>query len=676
MNSSPSCLTHERLRQLSQNELSPPEMGQLDEHVTHCEFCRRLLEEVGADLDWQRELRVALSDASDRHPVSAHIDSSADDAQHDGSVEQFVKLLGPTDDPRMLGRLGPYEIVGILGRGGMGVVFKGFDAVLNRYVAIKLLLPHLATSGAARKRFAREAQAAAAVVDDHVMAIHGVAEWQGIPYLVMPYTRGLTLQKRLSEQGPLELREVLRIGMQAAAGLAAAHAQGLVHRDVKPANMLLAEGVERVTLVDFGLARTIDDASLTRTGYLAGTPQYMSPEQARSEPVDARSDLFSLGSVLYAACTGRAPFRAETSYGVLRLITDSEPTPIRQLNPDLPDWLCRIVERLMAKQPAERFSTAAEVSQLLAGCLAHVQQPQYAPLPATVAKMLPARTRHITSSFFKWAIAMSAVLTGVMMSVFLWVETDPPDIGGTWSGAEWGEVTLTATRPGEFQGSYTTTHNQQPGEVRLTWSRLERRFNGAWSEGADCHGEVSFRLVDQELRGSFTTDASSRIEPGIKPKLGDLRCVRVERTVMGQKDEVAELLHQLDGRWEMEPGQEPADTKIPAWGELEFRDGLLSHLRRGQVVFQGKLKIGASKSPPTFLARDIKGGPSFIGGTFEIPDNESLWLSMPDTSVRRGDGKQPNRVWLFRRIAVKPPTREESVGPASEAPTRTGPVPP
>ena len=319
---------------------------------------------------------------------SAFAESSTDDGTHDGSgaVEQFRKLLGPTDDPHMLGRIGTYEIIGILGRGGMGVVFKGFDGALNRYVAIKMLLPHLAASGAARKRFAREAQAAAAVVHDHVMAIHSVAEWQGVPYLVMPYGRGVSLQKRLSDKGPLEVREILRIGMQTAAGLAAAHAQGLVHRDVKPANILLADDVERVTLTDFGLARAVDDASLTRIGVLAGTPQYMSPEQARAKAVDARSDLFSLGSVLYAMCTGRSPFRADSSYGVLRLITDDEPTPIREINPEIPEWLCGIVSRLMAKRPEERFSSASEVAELLESCLAHVQQPTAVALPSVVVK--------------------------------------------------------------------------------------------------------------------------------------------------------------------------------------------------------------------------------------------------------------------------------------------------
>ena len=133
---------------------------------------------------------------------------------------------------------------------------------------------------------------------------------------------------------------------------------------MKPANILLADGIERVKLTDFGLARAADDASLTKTGVIAGTPQYMSPEQARGEPVDQRSDLFSLGSVLYAMCTGRPPFRAETSYGVLRRITDEEPRPIREINPEIPDWLCGIVAKLMSKRPDDRFQSAREVAGL------------------------------------------------------------------------------------------------------------------------------------------------------------------------------------------------------------------------------------------------------------------------------------------------------------------------
>lgn len=284
----------------------------------------------------------------------------------------------------MLGRYAGHEISGVIGCGGMGIVLKGFDSALNRYAAIKVLAPHYASSGAARQRFAREAQAAAAVVHDNVIAIHGVAEFNGLPYLVMPYVKGVSLQKRIDKDGPLSVPEILRIAMQIAKGLAAAHDQGLVHRDIKPSNILLPENVERVIITDFGLARAADDASLTRSGVIAGTPQYMSPEQARGEGIDHRSDLFSLGSVMYAMCTGHPPFRAETPYGILRRITDNEPRPIREINSDLPSWLCNIVTRLLSKNPGKRFANGNEVACLLEDCLAHVQQPTIVPLPASL----------------------------------------------------------------------------------------------------------------------------------------------------------------------------------------------------------------------------------------------------------------------------------------------------
>ena len=195
----------------------------------------------------------------------------------------------------MLGRLGPYEVSGVIGAGGMGIVLKAFDCSLDRTVAIKVMAPHLASSGSARRRFAREAKAAAAVLHPNVIAIHGVAADQALPYLVMPYNRGMSLQKRIDQDGPLPLQETLRIAEQIAAGLAAAHAQGLVHRDIKPANILLEDGVERLAITDFGLARAVDDATMTRSGVIAGTPQYMSPEQARGDSIDHRSDLFSFG---------------------------------------------------------------------------------------------------------------------------------------------------------------------------------------------------------------------------------------------------------------------------------------------------------------------------------------------------------------------------------------------
>src|SRR5262249_34432812 len=205
-----------------------------------------------------------------------------------------------------------------VGRGGMGVVLKAFDETLHRVVAIKVMAPQLATSATARQRFTREARAQAAVSHDHVVTIHAVEEHGPLPRIVMQFVAGTSLQDRIDRTGPLQLHEVLRIGMQTASGLAAAHAQGLGHRDVKPANILPEDGVEQVELTDVRLARAADDASLTQSGTVAGTPSFMSPEQAEGKSLDHRSDLFSLGSVLYAMCTGRAPFRANTNMGVLK----------------------------------------------------------------------------------------------------------------------------------------------------------------------------------------------------------------------------------------------------------------------------------------------------------------------------------------------------------------------
>jgi hypothetical protein len=192
--------------------------------------------------------------------------------------------LAPPDHPENLGRLGEYEVISRLGQGGMGVVLKGFDAALNRYVAIKVLAPQWSSDAGARRRFTREARAAAAVSHPHVITIHAVGEWRGRPYLVMEYVTGASLQQRIEEAGPLELGELLRIGAQAASGLAAAHAQGLIHRDIKPGNIMLENELARVKITDFGLARAVDDTRLTQHGALAGTPPYMAPEQGPRRP--------------------------------------------------------------------------------------------------------------------------------------------------------------------------------------------------------------------------------------------------------------------------------------------------------------------------------------------------------------------------------------------------------
>lgn len=389
-----------------QERISDEDEAALMLHLAQCDACREQMESSAGDPDTWDELENALADEPHDSVLLSNLarGPASDDCKLETRATEklVVNVLAPTDDPEMLGRLGPHEISGVIGSGGMGVVLKAHDRSLDRTIAIKVLAPHLASSGAARKRFAREAKAAAAVLHANVIAIHGVSNDAALPYLVMPYLRGESLQRRLDRLGPLGTAETLRIGQQIAAGLAAAHAQGLVHRDIKPANIMLEDGVERVTITDFGLARAVDDATMTRSGVIAGTPQYMSPEQVRGEAITARSDLFSLGSVLYAMCTGHSPFRAETSYGVLHRITHESPRAIREISPDVPKWLCRLIGDLHRKSTVERLQTAEQVEQLLIDCIAHVEQPDKQPLPATLNDTTP--KSHV------WAFAVAAVV--------------------------------------------------------------------------------------------------------------------------------------------------------------------------------------------------------------------------------------------------------------------------
>ena len=289
-----------------------------------------------------------------------------------GSGGDVLRLLQPSQRPDSLGRLKHYEVLQVLGQGGFGTVLKVFDEQLHRVVAIKVLAPELAANATSRQRFLREARAAAAVRHENVIDIHAVDEGP-TSFLVMGYISGQTLQQKLDRCGPLPVKEILRIGTQVAAGLAAAHRQGLIHRDVKPSNILLENGVERVKLSDFGLARPTDDAGLTQLGLIAGTPHYMSPEQAEGKQVDQRSDMFSLGSVLYALCTGSPPFRGDSSFAVLRKVCEDTPRPVRESNPEVPEWLAVLIGSLHAKNPDQRLQSAQELADLLSMRLAEMQ---------------------------------------------------------------------------------------------------------------------------------------------------------------------------------------------------------------------------------------------------------------------------------------------------------------
>ncbi len=262
-------------------------------------------------------------------------------------------------------RLDKYIILDVLGRGGMGIVFKAHDTLLERTVAIKVLGPLLAGSPVARKRFIREGQTAAAVKHEHIVTIFDV-EGQETPYLVLEYVEGTSLEDLLLRSAPLPIDDVIRIGTQVAKGLAAAHRKGLVHRDIKPANILIEKNTGRVCITDFGLARAVDDMSLSRQGEVCGTPHYMAPEQVAGGAVDHRADLFSLGSVLYYMCTGELPFTANNSMAVLHRVLEETPRSVATCNRAVPAWLVQLIESLHAKDPERRIQSADKVAEVLA----------------------------------------------------------------------------------------------------------------------------------------------------------------------------------------------------------------------------------------------------------------------------------------------------------------------
>ncbi len=385
-------LNEAAIHRLLADDFTDDQARELEQHLDACPSCQTRLADMAASQWSWGDVSSSLApdefdDASDDvgHDVG-HDHGRRDDDQKTSDIlrREIAGWLDPTDEPHMLGRFAGYEIVGIIGHGGMGIVLKGFEPRLNRFVAIKVLSPRLASSGAARKRFEREARAAAAVLHDNVIAIHRVDHWHDLPFLVMPYIAGESLQQRIDREGPLEIEAVLRIGQQVAAGLSAAHAQGLVHRDIKPANILLDKGVERVTITDFGLARASDDAVITQTGFVAGTPQYMSPEQASGLPIDHRSDLFSLGSVMYTMAAGRPPFSANENLLLLQKIRECPAPGIQQVEESVPVWLANLIGWCHGKSLEDRPESAAAIERHLADWLAHLKRPDQVKAPGTM----------------------------------------------------------------------------------------------------------------------------------------------------------------------------------------------------------------------------------------------------------------------------------------------------
>jgi serine/threonine protein kinase len=292
-------------------------------------------------------------------------------------------FLAPPMSPDELGRLGHYRVLRLLGEGGMGFVFLAEDVKLQRPVALKLMRPDVIGYPGVMDRFLQEARAMAAIRHDHVVTVYQVDEDKGIPYFAMEYLQGQSLFKWQESKPRLLPEQIVRIARETALGLAAAHEHGMIHRDIKPENLWLEEPSGRIKILDFGLAKSLmANVRITGVGLTVGTTPYMSPEQARGETLDGRSDLFSLGSVLYELCTGALPFRADNVIDMLKAIRLREPDPILSRNPRVPPALAQFVTGLLAKDPNDRPPSAQAAADALAAIENELRAPSAAQEPA------------------------------------------------------------------------------------------------------------------------------------------------------------------------------------------------------------------------------------------------------------------------------------------------------
>lgn len=319
---------------------------------------------------------AAIIPAQDLDLFEARSTLPAEGAGGGSHTTHIFPFLDAPKEPGEIGRLDHYRVFRLIGQGGMGVVFEAEDTVLRRRVALKVMRPELARNEAARLRFLREARSAAAIHHPHVVTIYQVGPDRNVPYLAMELLHGESLETRLRRVGKIPVSEVLRIGREIAEGLAAAHQRGLVHRDVKPANVWLTLAGEgdasrphagpTVKLIDFGLALLGgDDANLTRSGAVLGTPAYMAPEQADGGAVDGRADLFSLGCMLYRMATGEVPFKGQGTISTLRAMVKTQPQSPSIGTPEVPSALSRLILQLLAEDPNQRPASAAVVATRL-----------------------------------------------------------------------------------------------------------------------------------------------------------------------------------------------------------------------------------------------------------------------------------------------------------------------
>ena len=364
------CPDAAQLRRFWNGSLPAAEEVLASAHVDTCSKCQSALEQFDATTDDLRELisREEFPEPDDfRSDLEslkrARIDSSLASA---GTAHDLDHWLDNALSGASGYQVDTFKLLDCIGRGGMGIVFLAEDTQLERRVAVKFMAPGLLADPTAAERFQREARAAASINHLNVVTIHAVGTHRRLPYLVMEWISGESLAQRL-KKGRLPHSEIVLVAKHVANALVAAHDAGVHHRDIKPANILLQSGTNIAKVSDFGLARTIHGNSITQTGLFLGTPEYIAPEQVdtRFGRVDHRSDLFSFGSVLYAMCTGRAPFTVSSPIGTINNVCHGACEPIFDIAPDTPRWIIELTEQLLQKNADDRIQSAQAIVDFL-----------------------------------------------------------------------------------------------------------------------------------------------------------------------------------------------------------------------------------------------------------------------------------------------------------------------
>ncbi|MFP6765154.1 MAG: serine/threonine-protein kinase [Planctomycetaceae bacterium] len=439
------CITDELLKELIAGTLRNEDEQPLIEHLNGCGICRRKLDDLHSADEYSTWLEMnpdrsepvpevlqskLMELDSERTMLEQPVGSGGQSA---GSASrQYADVAAWLSEPVEsgdIGQLGDFRVIDFLGRGGMGIVFKAFDTRLDRPVALKLMSPALLAEEDAGRRFLSEAKSVAAINHPNVVTIHSVHDSADLPFLVMEYVDGVTLQRLLRTGGTLDVLELADITRQIASGLAAAHAAHVVHRDIKPGNILIEAETGRVVVGDFGLARATDSATLTSEGSVAGTLSFLAPERVDGLPADHRSDLFSLGSLIYLCATGELPFESDNIAATLHRIREVESEPLEILAPDLPSWVAELVRQLHQLQPASRMQSAALVVAFLDE---HVQ-PHHSPrVPHLRVSNSTGSDTHVSSqSRTEFPTALQTEVT----------EHSPADRSPQHSGPTWRTVT-------------------------------------------------------------------------------------------------------------------------------------------------------------------------------------------------------------------------------------------